>query len=180
MERMGKGLVWNGVSPTDIPVVFMPLTIGVSVASPLGTWPAATSSSASDTAYEVIGPDVFRFEYYYLRTPPQTSGFLSTFPCSGPGCTANGWREVTAIVVDIALIDPRSKVLLTNPDIATLNGNSASTNRLVDFISDPLPGKLLNTWQTKLNGITTLPSGVSPRQTISGIRVYEHYFYLSH
>src|SRR5882762_6378874 len=28
MERMGKGLVWSGVSSTDRPVVFMPLTIG--------------------------------------------------------------------------------------------------------------------------------------------------------
>src|SRR5438045_611228 len=25
MERMGKGLVWNGVSTTDIPVVFIPI-----------------------------------------------------------------------------------------------------------------------------------------------------------
>jgi type II secretory pathway component PulJ len=174
LERLGKGLVWNGASTTDTPVVFMPLTISA-------TWPAATSSSASDTAYEVIGPDVFRFEYYYLLTPPQSSGFLSSFPCSGPGCTGgNDWHQVTAIVVDIAVIDPRSKVLL-NPsgsDIATLN--VSGTNFLADFTSDQnQPGKFLNKWQTKLNGITTLPSGVSPRQTISGVRVYERYFYLS-
>src|SRR5205809_1472770 len=30
MERLGKGLVWNGVSTTDAPVVFLPLTIGPS------------------------------------------------------------------------------------------------------------------------------------------------------
>src|SRR5438270_2120330 len=36
MERMGKGLVWNGVSTIDTPVVFMPLTIGISAGSPLG------------------------------------------------------------------------------------------------------------------------------------------------
>ena len=66
MERMGKGLVWSGVSSTDTPVVFMPLTIGPSAAVPLGTWPAATSSSTSDSAYETIGPQVFRFEYCYL------------------------------------------------------------------------------------------------------------------
>src|SRR5205823_3649341 len=42
LERMGKGLVWNGVSSTDTPIVFMPLTISA-------TWPAATSSSAPDT-----------------------------------------------------------------------------------------------------------------------------------
>src|SRR5947209_17420518 len=46
LERMGKGLVWSGVSSIDTPVVFMPLTFSV-------TWPAATSSSVSDAAYEV-------------------------------------------------------------------------------------------------------------------------------
>src|SRR6266496_5754009 len=33
LERLGKGLVWNGVSSVDKPVVFMPLTISA-------TWPA--------------------------------------------------------------------------------------------------------------------------------------------
>ena len=158
LERLGKGLVWNGVSTTDTPVVFMPLTISA-------TWPAATSSSASDTAYEVIGPDVFRFEYYYKLT----AGFTTdTLP-------ANGWRSVAAIVVGIALIDPKSKVLLTDQDIGTLNGNpTAGTSFLKDFSSDPQPGKLLNKWQTQVNTNTTLR-----RQALSGVRVYERYFYLN-
>ncbi len=42
LERMGVGLVWNAVSPTDVPVVFMPLTISA-------TWPSATDLSASPT-----------------------------------------------------------------------------------------------------------------------------------
>src|SRR5439155_10646530 len=123
LERLGKGLVWNGVSTTDTPVVFMPLTISA-------TWPAATSSSASDTAYEVIGSDVFRFEYYYKLTAGFTTDSLP----------ANGWRGVAAIVVGIALIDPKSKVLLTDQDIGTLNGNpTAGTSFLKDFSTDPQP-----------------------------------------
>src|SRR5207248_1246916 len=147
LERLGKGLVWNGVSTTDTPVVFMPLTISA-------TWPAATSSSASDTAYEVIGSDVFRFEYYYKLTAGFTTDSLP----------ANGWRGVAAIVVGIALIDPKSKVLLTDQDIGTLNGNpTAGTSFLKDFSSDPQPGKLLNKWQTQVNTNTTLR-----RQALSG------------
>ena len=70
LERMGKGLMWNGASLTDTPLVFMPLTISA-------TWPAATSTTPqADTAYEVIGPQVFRFEYCYLLT----SGSLSITP----------------------------------------------------------------------------------------------------
>ncbi len=62
---MGRGLVWTGVSTTDTPVVFLPLTIGVSAASLQG--PGRRDKQLSTrTAYEVIGPQVFRFEYYYL------------------------------------------------------------------------------------------------------------------
>jgi len=168
LERLGKGLVWNGVSTPDTPAVFLPLTISA-------TWPYATDPQLPDTssrsAYEVIGPDVFRFEYYYKLT----AGLLTD--CA-PNCGSHVWRDVAAIVVAIALIDPSSKVLLADQDIATLN-TPASSNFLVDFASDPQAGKLLNRWQSKLNTITALPSGVSPRQTISGIRLYERYFYLN-
>ena len=38
LERLGKGLVWNGVSTTDTPVVFLPLMIST-------TWPYATDQN---------------------------------------------------------------------------------------------------------------------------------------
>jgi hypothetical protein len=167
MERMGKGLVWNGVSSTYTPVVFMPLTIGVSVASPLGTWPAATSSSASDTAYELIGPQVFRFEYSYLRT----NGSLAiTPPLDGNGRA--DFSQIAAIVADIAVIDPKSKVLLS--DATTPPQIVQVALQLVDCTATMVPGQLRNNWQNTLNGITTLP-----RPAISGIRLYERFFYLS-
>ena len=109
LERMGKGLVWSGVSQTDIPVVFMPLTIGPSAAVPLGTWPNAVSSSAADAAYEVMGSQVFRFEYCYLRTNGSLpSSLVITPPLDGNGQA--DFSQIAAIVVDIAVIDPKSKV----------------------------------------------------------------------
>jgi hypothetical protein len=167
LERLGKGLVWNGVSTTNKPAVFLPLTIS-------STWPYATNQNpdpSSPSAYEVIGPDVFRFEYYYKLT----SGFITD---CGPNCGSppHPWRDVAAIVVGIAVLDPKSKVLLTDQDIGTLNGNpTAGTTFLADFIaSGAQPGKLLNKWQTQLNINTTLR-----RQALSGVRVYERYFYLN-
>ena len=154
MQRMGKGLVWNGVSSTDTPVVFMPLTISA-------TWPAATNSSTSDAAYELIGPQVFRFEYCYLSS----DGTLSITPPS--------ISSMAVIIADIAVIDPKSKVLLTDAQIATLT-TPASANFLADYSLGMTPGQLRNTWQNKLDGITSLP-----RPAISGIRLYERYFYLS-
>lgn len=166
MERMGEGLAWNGVSPSWPPLVFSPLTIS-------GNWPSAVSTTTADSSYEVIGPDVFRFEYSYLLT----NGALADAPClNANNCTLNAWRDVAAIVVDIAVIDPKSKLLLTNQQIGTLNGNSSLSNFLTDWSQDlNRPGKLLLQWQNRLNRITTLPRG----QAVAGVRVYERYFYLN-
>jgi len=168
MERLGKGLVWNGASTTDTPVVFLPFLIS-------NTWPYATNQNPDPSlppAYEVIGPDVFRFEYYYLLT----NGALSDGPClNANGCTTLNTRDVSAIVVDIAVIDPRSKLLLTNQQIATLNTGTLS-NFLTDWSQDlNRPGKLLVQWQNRLNRVTSLPRG----QAVAGVRLYERYFYFN-
>jgi prepilin-type N-terminal cleavage/methylation domain-containing protein len=153
LERLGKGLVWNGVSATDKPVVFMPLTISA-------TWPAATSSSLADPNgnYEIIGPQVFRFEYCYLL---RSNGSLSITPPSDISAIA-------AIVADIAVIDSKSRVLLNDTQVTSLAG------QLGDYTSGMSPGQLRNNWQNALNANTTLP-----RPALSGVRLYERFFYLS-
>jgi hypothetical protein len=177
LERMGKGLVWNGVSTTDTPVVFAPVPIASpsylppAAGTPLPAWPEVASSTTDWSDSEVIGPDVFRFEYFFMLK----DGSLKEAPCWPTPCSLSGWRNVAAIAVAIAVIDPRSKVLLTNAQIVTLNTAPPSANFLDDFDNGmSQPGALRNNWQNKLNGITTLP-----RQAVSGIRVYERYFYLS-
>ena len=79
-------------------------------------------------------------------------------------------KDVAAIVVAIAVIEPKSKVLLNNDQIAALAG------ALPDFptVTGHTPGQLLTAWQTALDGITDMP-----RPAISGVRLYERYFYLS-
>ena len=175
MERLGKGLVWNAVSTSDTPVVFMPIPVASPLPSsemptpapnpvPTPAWPQA-GNMATDAAYELAGPQVFRFEYYYLLK----NGSLSTIPWIGPTHSSpSGMQDVSAIVVDIAVIDSKSKVLLTNAQITSLAG------QLVDYSANMVPGQLRTNWQNTLNGITTLP-----RPSISGIRLYERFFYLS-
>jgi prepilin-type N-terminal cleavage/methylation domain-containing protein len=175
LERMGKGLVWNAVSATDTPVVFIPIP----VASPLPTpelpaptpnpiptpaWPATAVGATDWTDSEVIGPQVFRFEYYYLLR----NGTFSDIPWTTGNNAVNGMQDVAAIVVDIAVIDPKSKVLLSNTQLTSLAG------QLSDYAANMVPGQLRNNWQNTLNGITNLP-----RPAISGIRLYERFFYLS-
>jgi hypothetical protein len=174
MERMSKGLAWNGVSAGFVPnssltpVVFLPQTIG-------GNWPAAcypvctsNPSYSTDSAYEAIGQQVFRFEYYYLLKNGSFSVTpWDTTPTAGH-TNVSGMRDVSAIIVDIAVIDPKSKVLLSNSDIAGLTGN------LADY-SGQAPGVLLAAWRTAIDANTSLP-----RPALSGIRMYERYFYLTH
>jgi len=228
LERMGKGLVWNAVFTTDTPVVFMPIPLASAIPvgelpnpapNPLPTpaWPNVANLNVSPTPdpnTEVVGSQVFRFEYYYLvsgqlasaagitSTPPPP--ILSDIPwdtriCSCPTSTPaatptptippptlcchtapEGMQDVAAIVVDIAVIDSKSKALLDTVDptgtkLARLNGADGSAPLLADFSAGMVPGQLLAQWRAVLDANAVgLPS-----RAISGIRVYERYLYLS-
>jgi hypothetical protein len=223
LERMGKGLVWNAVSTGDIPVVFMPAPVASAIpvaelpvptptSTPTPAWRSASDLSAPPTpepSVEVIGPQVFRFEYYYLlkgQTDPITTTtynpIFSDTPwdtriCSCPTANATpiptptppslcchtapeGMQDVAAVVVVIAVIDPKSKVLLTDAQITSLAsqlidwGNTSCAGCPSPTQWQTTPGLLRAQWQNTVNAITTLP-----RPALSGIRFYERYFYLS-
>jgi hypothetical protein len=239
LERMGKGLVWNAVSTTDTPVVFMPIPVASPIPtpefpsfmpspSPSPAWPEIADSTSVWSNSEVIGPQVFRFEYYYLLksqtnaaaptpTPTPYSSLFSDTPwdtriCSCPSPTPasptptptptgtpiasptppllcchtapEGMQDVAAIVVVIAVIDPKSKVLLSDttnpPQIAQVAsqlidwGDTTCAGCPTQTQWQTTPGLLRAQWQNTLNAITNLP-----RPAISGIRVYERYPYLS-
>jgi len=157
LERMSKGLVWNGVSTTDTPVVFLPLTIS-------STWPTVTNGN-TDSDYELIGPYVFRFEYSYLLKNGNVS--ITPWDTSAGHSSVTGMQDVAAISVCVATIDPKSRVLISDSQLTTLAG------RLPDFSNSMRPGDLLSQWQTALDGTTDMP-----RPAISAVRIYERYFYL--
>ena len=85
--------------------------------------------------------------------------------------SAAGMRDVTAIVVAVAAIDPKSRVLLSNAQIATIAG------KLPDYVSTMGPGQLLAQWQNAI--ATDVAIAAMPRPAINGIRLYERCFYLS-
>jgi hypothetical protein len=68
----------------------------------------------------------------------------------------------------MAAIDPKSRVLLSDTQIATVAG------RMNDFATSMNQGDLLAQWQSALNGTIDLP-----RAAITGIRVYQRYFLLA-
>jgi hypothetical protein len=132
LERMGKRLIWNSTpqngnaSNRPIPIFFLPLTITTMA-------PAAVSPTTYDTnaaTYETIGPDVFRFEYYYLlKTGKITDVPFNTDSSAGPTYTSLagiGLGGVQAIGVTIAVVDPASRALI----------NAAGATSLFDLSSD--------------------------------------------
>jgi Tfp pilus assembly protein PilV len=178
VERMGKGLNLNGAySGAITPLVFLD-----NAASPTTTitsiWPAATSATTPDpqSDYEVIGPQVFRLEYYFLLTPDPATGLPRGFSTGSQWTNTNTFlvKDVAAIVVAIAAIDPRSRAMLTTSNMEKLAGTNGQTSPLVDYTAGMVPGQLLSTWQTALDGTTGIP-----RAAISSVRLYERYFYLN-
>jgi hypothetical protein len=173
LERMAKGLLWNGASAADTPIVFLPLTI-------VGNWPAATNTAA-DADYELIGPYVFRFEYYYVLK----NGTLSVTPWdSTAGHTGvSGLQDVAAISLCIAALDPKSAVILDNSNqIAAPNDNiSKLAAKLTDYSSGIVTGQLLASWQGVIDNknATDLEVAAMPRPALSAVRLYERHFYLS-
>jgi len=151
MERMGKGFLWNGVPAADTPMLFGPQTI-------INNWPAATSSSTSDPAYELIAPQIFRFEYYYVLKTGAISDQLGI----------DGLHDVTAIVVTVATIDQKSRASLSNAQLSELGG------QLKDFDPTKPSYDLMASWHDTLNSVTGMP-----RVAINGVRIYQRHVYLS-
>lgn len=164
LERMGKGLEWNGVSNTNTPLVFLPFTLQTS-------WPSLASGSAYDDSdiakrsYEIIGPHVFRLEYYYIE---KATGDLVAYPSTWTSLSTIRIKDASAIVVAIAVIDPKAKALLSNSQMRML------LETLPDYSPGGGPGELLVRWQAGLDAIENFP-----RPVIASIRLYERCFPIS-
>jgi hypothetical protein len=204
LERMGKGLLWNSVnvtptpspSPAATPTPFPAMVfLGLNGLTITATWSTATSPTLPpDRDYEIIGPQAFRFEYYYLikgQTVGSTtySSILSDTPWDKriTGHTAvNGFQDVSAIGVTIAVIDPQSRLLVSD--------DNQHLGKLITQMSDFLPnmhsggtptqpGDLDAQWQLMVNaasGPSPSPSPPVPRAAASAMHIYSRLFPISH
>ena len=135
----------------------------------------------ADANYESVGPQVFRMEYYYVIQSGTNSSILSATPWdtrTPPAHTSvNGLQDVAAISVDIAVIDPKSRVLVNhNNQLTNLAGLMKDFGQVDSNVSgNPLsPGYLGAGWQAEIIN----PSNGIPHPVASNIRVYERTFYL--
>jgi len=186
LERLGRGLAWNGDS-SGTPILFLPIPLASPFAAPVPSpmpnpsptpaWPQAGNMSADLGNYEVVGPQVFRFEYYYVLT----SGAYSLTPwdtTAGHTAVWNGFQDVSAIGVTIAVIDPQSRVSVSDAQLATLAGQMRdfSLTNLHSGGGATQPGDLDAQWQLAVNASTD----PVPRAAASAIRIYSRLFPIAH
>ena len=206
LERMAKGLHWAGVDDnnatnTPYPIIFAPgqVTAGT---GPWGNqqWQAAikndnAQSTSFDADYEVIGPGVFRFEYFYLLK----NGRVTDWPWDRWEDTINrqkisdspsiGLSQVEAIGVAIAVINPEARALIQ----AAASANAAYGD-ITDIAADLADfknangignagkkiGDMENKWKAVVESIAqtgqTPSNRLIPQEAAKGIRIYSRYF----
>ena len=148
LERLSKGLRSNGFAPPNnpgtgdfYPIVFLPQTISgvgkpwVAAINNNSTCGGNSANNSCDSSYEVIGPGVFRFEYYYILKNGQATD-VPWDRISRPNQTSLsspvqiGLTDVESIAVVIAVMDPDGRALMD------ANASNPSNATLVDLASD--------------------------------------------
>lgn len=200
LERMGKGLLWNGVdngttSTSAYPIVFVPGQIAAGTGPWAGPWQAAITNDntgkSTDPDYEVIGPQVFRLEYYYLLKDGSITDIpaLSWDLTKSVSANLNAFRDVEAIVVAIAVADPATRSLLYDSstpgdpyhvlfnlmsdmaDFKNANGIGNGAKKI---------GDVENGWNTAVQNAATkgkTSDGLPfPPAAASVVRIYNRYF----
>src|SRR5215472_11033326 len=145
LERMAKGLRWNGVDNTTSNSATYPIVFATGqfpngtqgncpYAGTTGPWAAKSPGWSAaicndngqwsqDNDYEVLGPGVFRFEYYYLLK----NGRVTDWPWDRFDYPTQltiftplllGLSQIRAIAVSVAVIDPVSRALIQDADAA--------------------------------------------------------------
>ena len=204
LERMGKGLLWNGLkiqnAKDPYPMVFLPGQIAAGTGPWAGPWYGAVNNdntaNSTDSDYETIGPNVFRLEYYYLLKDgtisfaPRITGAVNWVDASQTlTAKLNAFSDVEGIVVAIAVIDPGTRLLLYD------QSNSADPyHRLFSILSDMadfknangngnqahIVGDLENNWNLAVQSAAktglTADGLTFPPAAASAIRIYNRYF----
>jgi len=200
LERLGKGLLWNGVNngttqTSPYPIVFAPGQIAAGTGPWAGPWQAAITNDntgkSSDSDYEAIGPQVFRLEYYYILKDGSVQDIpaLSWDITKTVSANLNAFSDVEAIVVAIAVIDPATRSLLYDPstpsdpyhvlfnlmsdmaDFKDANGKGIGAQKI---------GDVENEWNTVIKNAAatghTSDGSAFPSAAASAVRVYNRYF----
>ncbi len=165
-----------------------------------GPWAAAiqndNTGASQDNDYEVIGPGVFRFEYYYLLKNGRVTDWpWDRFDPTLPGQTTItnpvkiGLSRVEAIAVSIAVIDPAARAL-----IQAASAGGGGYGDILDVAADMadfrsargrgVGGQRIGDLEAQWKGVVetiaqtgrTPSNRLIPAEAAKGIRIYNRYF----
>ena len=170
LQRLGKGLGWQpdtSGSAAWTSVAYLPVTLANGTNA---RWPNLFSTTSIDADYRTVGDLVFRLEYTYLlkvtSTQPAT---LSITPYATGHTSVNGFEDVAAVVVTMAMLDNSGRGMVS--DYTKLSGNSIFT----DAVNGATPS---SAWNAAINSPTFASTAGIPPAAASNVRAYERYFYL--
>jgi len=205
LERMGKGLLWNGLKIQNqndpYPMVFLPGQIAAGTGPWAQQWYAAVNNdnsakSTTDPDYETIGPGVFRLEYYYLLkdgsisdVPQVKNNGVSQWNFSQTlSANLNAFSDVQSVAVAIAVVDPGTRSLLYDA-----NTPGDPYWRLFNMLSDMadfknangngnqahIVGDVENNWNLAVQSAAstgkTADGSAFPPAAASAVRIYNRY-----
>ncbi|HEX5490140.1 MAG TPA: hypothetical protein VFX07_02670, partial [Candidatus Udaeobacter sp.] len=203
LERMAKGLHWAGVDDNTAnkpyPIVFVPGQVTAGAGPWAGQWQTAinndnTQSTSFDPDYEIIGPGVFRFEYFYVLKNGRVTDWpwdrwedaMTRQKISDP--PSIGLSQVEAIGVAIAVINPEARALIQAAALTTGYGDITDVAAdLADFKNangignaGKKIGDMESKWKAVVESIAqtgqTPSNRLIPREAAKAIRIYSRYF----
>ncbi|MEN3371320.1 MAG: hypothetical protein V7609_3463 [Verrucomicrobiota bacterium] len=173
LVRLAKGLTWEsnngwqGISHLPIQIIFRWPNV-----FQFNTTSSATYNGMTDADFEVISDSVVRFEYCYLLQPTSTAAATVSFvPYSTAitgHSTADFCTDVAAIVVSLAILDPSSRVIVT--DYSELISQT--------LFQDATAMDTAAFWTTAINQPAFATTARIPKTAASAVRVYQRRFSL--
>jgi prepilin-type N-terminal cleavage/methylation domain-containing protein len=180
LERAGVGKTWDASTPDA--VKFLTYTIG----NPTAT--DGTLTPPPDTNYQVTGNQVFRMEFCYLLKPDTTvppsaksakysnTPYLASTPAD-PTNPVNGFKDVSAIVVTIGVLDDRSRTIVPKSALGALA--AALPDPAENDLNAATPILPLQSWQAVIDKPDFYTTVGIPQAAAQQVRVFQRFFYLN-
>jgi len=130
-----------------------------------------SGNSSCDPDYEIIGPGVFRFEYYYILKNGRATDVPWNTDAGHTSTAGIGLGDIEAIGVTIAVIDSTARALI---DAANSGSLLALANDFADFKTSHGRGVGQSTryiGELEANWETTLETVASTGQTSTGLPI---------
>ncbi len=176
LRRLGKGLGWEpDASDAWKGMTYLPATI-------TSQWPnlfSLTSGATTDPDYKTVGSQVFRFEYtYLLKSTTSQPARLSLTPwdtSASPAHTSiDGFKDVAAIIVTLAILDYRSRILVKDyPSLIAAFPDARDPSSDATYHGD-----IAAAWNAAIITPGFASTANLPPKAASAVRIYQRYFYL--